>query len=122
MHNRTILFVEDEPLVRECAELALSMSGYNVVCVEDGVTAMEAAEGMNSDLQLLITDVALPGILGTDLVKELRCRYPSLPVIYVSGYDIYTCGVEIEPAESTAFLQKPYSPAKLIDMVKSFTS
>ena len=119
MQARTILVVEDEPMVLECTELALTMSGYNVIGVESAEMAMDLAVGMTETPDLLITDISMPGMPGPQLAAFLRSKFPSLPILFTSGFSEENSGVSNFTDASTSFVQKPYSPSKLVDMVKA---
>ena len=84
--RETILFVEDDPLVRTHTEVQLRSLGYDVVTAEHAKAAIEQVErGCKPDL--LFTDMVMPGGLnGRELATELRRRWPSLRVLYTSGY------------------------------------
>ena len=112
--SETILIVEDEDMVRDIMREVLSSYGFNVLAADSGEKALEW-EGEGVDL--LITDVIMPGISGTELADQLLKRSPEVKVLFVSGYT----GDEIAQHgilnESVLFLQKPFSPQTLVEMV-----
>jgi CheY-like chemotaxis protein len=80
----TILVAEDEPAVRELVVRLLEAAGYDVVAAEDGSSALELAGSHPVDL--VLSDVVMPGMNGRELARELRIREPELPVLLMSGY------------------------------------
>ncbi len=116
----TILVVEDSEDIREIMRQGLEIADYNVLVAADGVAALQVAEGRPEPIHLLITDVMMPGLRGTELAVELHKSRPDMKVIYMSGYsdDILT-GVPVPGV----FLQKPvemqvlrYKIADILDL------
>ncbi len=84
--GETVLVVEDDDEVRRFAVTALSALGYRVTAASDGTSALAAADATRGRLDLLFTDVVLPGTMGgADLADALRARRPELPVLFASG-------------------------------------
>jgi DNA-binding response OmpR family regulator len=119
--HRTILLVEDEPFVREATCSILQRAGFRVLSAEDAQEAMEAFEANGRDVDLLMTDIVLPGKNGDELGEELRERSPEMVLLLTSGY-----GEAFREAESagtrTYFLAKPYSRRALIDKIHAVLS
>jgi len=116
--SETILLVEDEELVRKLARRVLEGHGYSVMVAGSGKAALELVEGSEGRLDLLVTDVVMPGMSGRQLAEELRARQSLLKVLYVSGYTddaIVRHGV-LE--QDVAFLQKPFGPEALLRKVR----
>ena len=113
----TILVVEDEPSIRNIIKLALEMKGYRLLTAADGDEGIQLAEEHPGPIDLVVTDMLLPGIHGSDLVRTLLKSRPGLHVIYISGY----VGAEQElPAGETGrmhFLAKPFTPRQLLEAV-----
>jgi len=107
--HETILLVEDEDGVRRIARIALEGRGYRVLAAASGRAAIGVAEGHGPRIDLLVTDLVMPGMSGRELADELRVRRPGLRVLFISGY------VEDELARhgiveaEVAFLHKPFS-------------
>ena len=111
--SETILFVEDEREVRSLVEKLLRLQGYKVLSAADPSAAIAHARGYSGRLDLLITDVMLPGLSGRDLARQIQNLKPGIPVLYISGYSddaIVRHGI-VDPG--THFLQKPFTPSQL---------
>jgi CheY-like chemotaxis protein len=116
--HETILLVEDEPDLRDLALEILAMHGYVVLVAAEADEALRLADGHAGRLDLLVTDVMMPGMSGRELAVELAARRPGLRVLYMSGYtaDAMAGHGVLEP--EIMFLQKPYSPAALAHKVR----
>ncbi len=115
---RTILLVEDEPFVREATCSLLENAGFAVLTAEDAGCAMTAFEESKNRIDLLMTDMILPGRSGLQLGQDLRQLCPELRVLVTSGYTNAEYDVE-KPATQTYFLSKPYSRRELIGKVEA---
>lgn len=103
-----VLVVEDEYLVRDMIAHELSIAGFDVIeaaSAEDGLALAPAGER----LDLLFTDIRLPGMNGWLLAQEIRARHANVPVIYASGY-----AERMTPLPRSKFLQKPYLPSQVL--------
>jgi two-component system cell cycle sensor histidine kinase/response regulator CckA len=114
----TILIVEDEDPVRMFARRALENKGYNVLEADSGEAGLEILQTTTEHIDLLITDVVMPNMDGPALVKAARAEYPTLPVIFVSGYAEDMVRQNLE-AEEFQFLPKPFTLKDLAEKVKS---
>ena len=83
--SKTILVVDDQPLVRELIALTLRMEGYRVLEADTGTRALTAASPNLARIDLLVSDVQMPDMHGRELVQRLRSIKPALRVLYVSG-------------------------------------
>ncbi len=113
----TILLVEDEDSVRELVRLTLAARGYKVLEAENGEYGLRIAEAFREPIDILITDVVMPGIGGRELAKKLLALRPGISVLYLSGYTedaVFTQGA-LSPG--TAFLQKPFTLQNLAKKV-----
>ena len=116
--SETVLLVEDEPEVRRLVEKLLRMQGYSVLACAGPADAIAAAKGAAGKLDLLLTDVILPGMNGRELARVLSDAQPGLKVLYMSGYTdaaITQQGI-LDPG--TAFLSKPFAPEALARKVR----
>ena len=107
----TILVVDDEPQLRQLATRALEREGYRVIQATDGLEALGLFTH-DARIDLLVTDVRMPHTDGIVLAAALRRRYPSIPVLFMSGYPRGT-----EPAPEP-FLAKPFEMRVLCEHVK----
>jgi two-component system cell cycle sensor histidine kinase/response regulator CckA len=114
----TILLVEDEDAVRDFAVRALSMRGYKVLDACGGEEALEIVRDLDGSIDLLITDVVMPGMEGPQLVKEVRAMMPELRVIFISGYAEESFRNSPDRPEDCLFLPKPFSLKQLTSKVK----
>jgi two-component system cell cycle sensor histidine kinase/response regulator CckA len=106
----TILLAEDEPLLRELGQTILGQAGYQVITASDAAALKQLIATHSGVVDLLLTDVVMPGLSGPELVRIVRERWPSIRVLYMSGY----ADDEIEDLDREAgFLQKPFTPAEL---------
>jgi two-component system, cell cycle sensor histidine kinase and response regulator CckA len=114
----TILLVEDEPLVRNIAALTLRTAGYHVIEAADGDTAMRTAREMPRGPDVLVTDIVMPGISGTEVAESLTRLFPSLRTIFTSGYSEESALAQGTLGPRTAFLPKPYTLSSLTRAVQ----
>jgi two-component system cell cycle sensor histidine kinase/response regulator CckA len=110
-----ILLVEDDDGVREIARSTLEDAGYAVVAVRNGA---EALATMTNNIDLVVSDLVMPGIGGRDLVGRLRVSHPSVPVLYVSGHAADGPPI-MEGDTRVGFLAKPFTAAQLLASVRS---
>lgn len=110
----TVLLVEDEPHVRRVVANYLNNLGYEVRALESGSVAREVSDDELDRIDLLLTDVIMPGIDGPQLARELQTRRPELDVIFMSGYAEERLSHLSLPAQDTRrFLHKPFSAREL---------
>ncbi len=114
----TILLVEDEDLVRSLVREVLHLNGYTLLEADNAANALRVGEGHQGRIDLLLTDVVMPGISGPQLARQLAGSRPELKVLYMSGYtDDAVIGYGVGVAE-TAFLRKPFTPTALAEKVR----
>jgi PAS domain S-box-containing protein len=114
----TILLVEDEAAVRELAHLILSEQGFSVIEAQSPEDAVRLAGKHGAGIDLLLTDVVMPGMSGRDLAKQLTARHPNLRVLYMSGYTYNMIAENGNLEEGLSFLQKPFTPQVLLQKVR----
>jgi two-component system cell cycle sensor histidine kinase/response regulator CckA len=116
--TETILLVEDEESVRQLVRDTLAAKGYKVLEAENGEAGVAAAAHHKGKLDLIITDVVMPGMGGREMVKQLMETRPGTSVLYLSGYteDAIISDGSIE--KGTAFLQKPFTLQSLSRKVR----
>ncbi|HEY6098451.1 MAG TPA: ATP-binding protein, partial [Anaeromyxobacter sp.] len=108
--GRTILLVEDEEPVRRVAARSLERAGYRVLAVDDGEDALRLAAA-TPQIDLLLTDVVMPGMSGTRLADHLKAGRPGLRVLFMSGFS-RDLPESLAPPPG-ALLQKPFTPEVL---------
>jgi len=112
----TVLLVEDDSAVRKLAQAVLEERGYTVLVASDGLEALAMVDGQSGKIDLLVTDVIMPGMAGDELVEHMRLRRPDLKVVFVSGYASESIP-KIVTNSKTLFLQKPFPVQELIRKV-----
>jgi PAS domain S-box-containing protein len=114
--TETILVVEDEPSVRKTTVRSLRLHGFEVVQAKDAAEALEVLASENCHVDLVITDIVMPGMDGIELGAIIRERHPNVRVLYTSGYPHgRDDGTRAAP---TPFLAKPYLPSVLMRLVR----
>ena len=117
--TETILLVEDEPSVRTLIRDELRKLGYRVIEAKNGVEACLLATQQTGSLQLLLTDVVMPGMGGRELAQHLSVIKPDLRTLFISGY-MDDVGIMAGQEEGTSsFLQKPFTPEVLARAVRT---
>lgn len=116
--HETILVVEDEPSVRNLVVTLLQRLGYRALPASNGAAALQLAERHAGEIQLLITDVVMPGMNGRELAAHMLRHHPDTRVIFTSGYteDVIIRHGVME--ESLNFIGKPYSLKALAQKVR----
>jgi CheY-like chemotaxis protein len=111
--GETILIVEDEERLRRMIERMFRQLGYRVASAGNASEALALDSDLLASVDLLVTDVVMPGASGPELAEQLRERWPSLPVLYLSGYNEDTSlGRQVEEGCS-GFLGKPFNRDEL---------
>ncbi len=117
--SETVLVVEDEAVVRDMAARGLTAEGYRVLQARDGAEALEVLATRDGDVDIVVTDVAMPVLNGRELAARLAEQRPGLPVLFTSGYtddNVVRRGL-LESGQP--FLQKPFSPSALAQHVRA---
>jgi CheY-like chemotaxis protein len=113
-----LLLVEDEPSLRTLVVSVLEDRGYEVLQAGNGLDAIELAERHRGRIDLLLTDIVMPGLSGPELAHRLRRLRPGLEVLFMSGYNdsrVVSRGVE---QANVNLLVKPFTPSELINRVR----
>ena len=116
--HETILLVEDEDAVRHLAQLILEMHGYKVLSAHCGEAALEKMHTYSDRIDLLLSDVVMPGLAGRDLADRAQQIRSDFRVLYMSGYTDDTIVRSGVASATDWFLQKPFSPASLTQKVR----
>jgi len=116
---KTVLLIDDELVVLKIATLALERSSYRVLAYGDPREGLAVFENTCDEVDLLITDVVMPEMDGTELAERAVARKPGLPVLFISGIvnerDIVTRGA---PKIRFSFLRKPFQASALVEKVR----
>jgi CheY-like chemotaxis protein len=112
-----IAVVEDEPGVRSLVERLLVRGGHRVLAFPDGAAAIDALADLGVSIDLLITDLVMPGPNGIEVARQIRRDRPGLPVLLMSGYAADALRAERIGESSLELLEKPFSAAELLDRV-----
>jgi CheY-like chemotaxis protein len=117
---KTILLVEDALAVRTLTGNALKNCGYHVVEADSVAAALELWRKFQEKIDLVLADIVMPGdMTGLELVKTLQAEKPALRAVYMSGYSATLAGQRGELRDGINFLQKPFFPQKLADIVQA---
>ncbi len=117
--DRLVLVVDDEPGVRDLVCRVLRDEGYRTLEAAHGGEALELVEAAGQEpVDLVVTDVVMPGMDGRELGRRLAQTRPTLPILYISAYDVNDIFRRGSPRSSAPFLQKPFPPGDLINSVE----
>jgi CheY-like chemotaxis protein len=105
----TVLVVDDQDVVRDVIKLSLESAGYRVLEAATPSEALELARAAGAEVDLLVTDVVMPEMDAFELANRITCELPAVRVLYTSGYT--------DAAAEGPFIQKPFTPAQLIEKV-----
>ncbi len=115
----TVLLVEDDEMLRGLLRQVLASQGYRVLTAEHPAAARELAAAHEGAIQLLLSDMIMPGDTGASLARELAARDPALKVILMSGYtDDTLASREVDGTVADAFLEKPFATQDLLRLVR----
>jgi DNA-binding response OmpR family regulator len=118
----TLLICDDEDDVRGLLVDVMRVRSYQVLEASGARQAIEIASGRNHAIDLLITDLVMPEMSGTELASELRKHNPSLQVLYISGYANDEAMLTVPLGQSSHFLAKPFLPGELVRTVNAILS
>jgi CheY-like chemotaxis protein len=116
--TETILVVEDEESVRRLVHAVLEANGYKVLMATQGDEALSLADSTKGPINLMITDLVMPGMSGRQLAERLAPKRPEMKVLYMSGYTDDTVVRHHVLDPDTPFLQKPFKPESLARKVR----
>jgi CheY-like chemotaxis protein len=109
---RVVLLVEDEPVLLRATRRMLEQRGLGVLAAENGAQALELAR-LSPVIDVLMTDLSLPGFDGMELARRLRASHPRIQVLFMSGYDAAPAGLAPGSGGKEAFLAKPFTAREL---------
>jgi len=116
--QETILLVEDEAILRRLARQYLETQGYKILEAEDGAAALQIVDGYKGTIDLLLSDVIMPGMNGRELAARVIKLLPDVRVLYMSGYAENAVGMDGTIDAGINLLQKPFSLPVLKDRVR----
>jgi two-component system, cell cycle sensor histidine kinase and response regulator CckA len=116
--SETVLLVEDEDIVRNLCVQILERLGYKVLQARNGAEAIVLAQGFGDRIDLLLTDVVMPGMSGAELATQLVLLHPGMIVLFTSGYTEDVISHHGVLAEGVSFIGKPYTPSALARKVR----
>ena len=116
--NSVILLAEDDASVRHFVKMLLNQAGYQVLEASDGHGALALARKIGGSVDLLVTDMEMPGMDGRELAKALREINSAVPVIYISGYPDDPRAQDLhDPEHGSVFIGKPFQPRVILETV-----
>jgi len=115
----SILLVEDDAGVRALAEEVLAESGYRVLSAASGSEAVEVVREYRGEIDLLLTDVVLPGLSGPEVAERLCADHPDLRVVFMSGYTGEAIRDRLSRSREAPLLEKPFTPTALESMIRN---
>ena len=115
--SETVLVVDDDPMVLGFIEAEISQHGYRAILASSAEEALHKAE--NQRIDLLLTDVMMPGMNGVELAQELIVTNPETKVLFMSGYVAPTVAPRGIPENGYSYVQKPFAPDSLVDTMRS---
>jgi two-component system cell cycle sensor histidine kinase/response regulator CckA len=113
-----VLLVEDDDTVRELCVRILERLGYKVLTASNGAEGIALAQGYGDRIDLLLTDVVMPGMNGAELATQLVPLHPKMKVLFMSGYTDDAIGHHGVLDEGVSFIGKPYSPNELARKIR----
>ena len=114
----TILLVDDEQSVRAIVLKILRRANYNVLEAENGEAALRVADSHPGKIDLLVTDMYMPGLRGPEVAHRLALTRPGLRVLFMSGYSENVISHHGVLNDSASFIQKPFTPKSLAQKVR----
>jgi CheY-like chemotaxis protein len=112
--TETLLVVEDEKALSELVRHLLEAKGYKVHTAQDGNEAIEVYKRYREEIDIVLTDMGLPGMVGAEVFKKLKEINPNVSVIFCSGSNEPDIKSELSKAGAKGFIQKPYNPNELL--------
>ncbi len=117
----TILIIDDDALIRECALVSLEYFGYQALEAESGSKGLQLFNEHLDEILCVIVDQSMPDMDGPDVIKSLRLISPNIPILGISGHARFPLPKEID-LTYTRFLQKPFKPQEIIERVETLVA
>jgi PAS domain S-box-containing protein len=115
--SKTVLLVEDDHAIRKLARSALESDGHLVLAAVDGPEALKVSREYTGEIDILLTDVVMPGMTGVDLARELAEERPGIETVYMSAYANRSVSDRLHLPTDACFLAKPFSLRELKELV-----
>jgi hypothetical protein len=116
--GETILVVEDEPAMREVTRRILSRSGYQVITAANGREAIQAATSHDGGIDVLVTDIVMPQMLGQEAAERIRALRPGVKVLFMSGYTRGLLDSKGIAAGDVNLIEKPFTEESLLTRLR----
>jgi signal transduction histidine kinase/CheY-like chemotaxis protein len=117
--SETILLVEDSKEVLAAISVGLKNFGYQVIEANGSEKAIEIINGPDQIIDMLITDVVMPGLSGKAVAETFRVKFDDLPILFISGHTSEIDPIDLQNIKQSFFLQKPFSPSQLAARVRA---
>ena len=117
-----VLVVDDEQGLRDLVCRTLQAEGFSTLEAAQGAEALEVMENAFPPVDLVVTDVVMPGMDGRELGRRLAQKWPDLPILYISAYDVNDIFRRGSPNGSAPFLQKPFPLDGLVTVIRGLLS
>ena len=118
--SETVLIVDDDPAILDFIKEEIGQYGYRPILARNADEALILAE--NEKVDLLLTDIMMPGANGVDLAKQFAAIYPEIKVLFMSGYLCPPLAHQGIPESEYAFVQKPFAPNVLVTKMRKVLS
>lgn len=112
--RETILFIEDESMLREAVVTILRDKGYDVICAVDGPAGIETYSNHRDTIDIVVSDIGLPGLSGTQVFERIKTLNPDVPYILASGFFDPATKKQMAGNGVDAFIRKPYQPDEIL--------
>jgi DNA-binding response OmpR family regulator len=116
--TETVLLVEDAPMIRRLAQQVMTKAGYTVFEAADGNQAIAQVDAHSGPIDIVVTDLIMPGLSGVDLAQRLTVLRAGARVLYMSGYTDNAIVRNGLLADGAPFLQKPFTPEELLKKLR----
>jgi signal transduction histidine kinase len=113
-HGETVLVVEDEDILRKVTSRIFARNGYQVIAAASGPDALDLARDHAGDIDLLVTDIAMPRMLGMEVAKKVKAIKPGIEVLFMSGYAKSTLTSQGKLDPGVTLVEKPFSEAEML--------
>ena len=120
MGSETVMIVDDDPMILSFIEEEIAQYGYKPILAKNAEEALSFAQKERIDL--LLTDIMMPGINGIDLAKQFAVLNPEVKILFMSGYICPSIAHQGIPESEYAFVQKPFAPNVLVKKMRKILS